>query len=89
MGLCMGDHSKSAINTMFNTASVVGFAVNVFSDVFPPKHIHSFTWFIEKDERIFQLDKAIQAAKAMMERRHVEFTDADMKIFETLHQSRP
>jgi len=89
MGLCMGDHSKSAINTMFNTASVVGFAVNVFSDVFPPKHIHSFTWFIEKDESVFQLDKAIQAAKAMMERRHVEFTEADMKIFETLHQSRP
>lgn len=89
MGLCMGDHSKSAINTMFNTASVVGFAVNVFSDIFPPKHIHSFTWFIENDQRVFQLDKSIQAAKAMMDRRHVEFTEADNKIFETLHQSRP
>lgn len=89
MGLCMGDHSKSAINTMFNTASVVGFAVNVFSDVFPPKHIPSFTWYIEKDQSVFQLDKAIQAAKAMMDRRHVDFTEADQKIFETLHQSRP
>lgn len=89
MGLCMGDHSKSAINTMFNTACVVGFAVNVFSDIFPPKHIHSFTWFIEKDQSVFQLDKAIQAAKAMMDRRHVDFTDPDKKIFETLHKSRP
>jgi UDP-N-acetylglucosamine diphosphorylase/glucosamine-1-phosphate N-acetyltransferase len=89
MGLCMGDHSKSAINTMFNTATVIGFAVNVFSDSFPPKHIPSFTWLVEKEQSVFQLDKAIQAAKAMMERRHIEFTEADFKIFETLHQNRP
>jgi len=89
MGLCMGDHSKSAINTMFNTASVVGFAVNVFSDAFPPKHLPSFTWLAEKEQSVFQLDKAIKAAKAMMDRRHMDFTEADQKIFETLHLSRP
>jgi UDP-N-acetylglucosamine diphosphorylase/glucosamine-1-phosphate N-acetyltransferase len=88
MGLCMGDHSKSAINTMFNTATVVGFAVNVFSDAFPPKHLPSFTWLAEKEQNVFQLEKAIQAAKAMMDRRHVPFTEADAKIFETLHKSR-
>ena len=88
MGLCMGDHSKSAINTMFNTATVIGFAVNVFSDAFPPKHLPSFTWLAEKEQSVFQLDKAIQAAKAMMDRRHVPFTEADAKIFETLHKSR-
>jgi UDP-N-acetylglucosamine diphosphorylase/glucosamine-1-phosphate N-acetyltransferase len=88
MGLCMGDHSKSAINTMFNTATVVGFAVNVFSDAFPPKHLPSFTWLAEKEQSVFQLDKAIQAAKAMMDRRHVPFTEADAKIFETLHKTR-
>lgn len=89
MGLCMGDHSKSAINTMFNTASVVGFAVNVFSDSFPEKHLFSFSWINGNEQSVFQLDKAIQAAKAMMDRRHVDFTEADLKIFETLHQSRP
>jgi hypothetical protein len=85
----MGDHSKSAINTMFNTASVVGFAVNVFSDSFPEKHLSSFSWINGNEQSVFQLDKAIQAAKAMMDRRHVDFTEADHKIFETLHQSRP
>ena len=88
MGLCMGDHSKSAINTMFNTATVIGFAVNVFSDSFPPKHLPSFTWLVEKEQSVFQLDKAIQAAKAMMERRHVECTEADINIFKILHQNR-
>lgn len=89
MGLCMGDHSKSAINTMFNTATVIGFAVNVFSDAFPPKHLPSFTWLAEKEQSVFQLDKAIQAAKAMMDRRQVNFTDPDSKIFETLYKTRP
>jgi UDP-N-acetylglucosamine diphosphorylase/glucosamine-1-phosphate N-acetyltransferase len=89
MGLCMGDHSKSAINTMFNTASVVGFAVNVFSNSFPEKHLSSFSWINGNEQSVFQLEKAIQAAKAMMDRRHVAFTAADLSIFETLHQSRP
>nr|HPN38932.1 putative sugar nucleotidyl transferase [Melioribacteraceae bacterium] len=30
MGLTMGDHAKTAINTMFNTGTVVGVACNVF-----------------------------------------------------------
>lgn len=89
MGLCMGDHSKSAINTMFNTATVIGFAVNVFSDVFPPKHLPSFTWLHGKEQQVYELPKAIQAANAMMERRHVTFTQADQEIFEHLSKTRP
>lgn len=89
MGLCMGDHSKSAINTMFNTATVIGFAVNVFSDAFPPKHLPSFTWLNGKEQHVYELPKAIQAAKAMMERRHVEYTQADQIIFEHLSKIRP
>ncbi|HRF82723.1 MAG TPA: glucose-1-phosphate thymidylyltransferase, partial [Flavobacteriales bacterium] len=29
-GLLMGDHSKSGINTMFNTGTVVGVCANIF-----------------------------------------------------------
>jgi hypothetical protein len=32
----------------------------------------------------FQLSKAIEAAKAMMSRRKIDFTAADQEIFETL-----
>ena len=44
MGVFMGDHSKCAINTIFNTASVVGVSANVVSSDFPPKKIPSFSW---------------------------------------------
>jgi UDP-N-acetylglucosamine diphosphorylase/glucosamine-1-phosphate N-acetyltransferase len=44
LGLIMGDHSKTAINTMFNTGTVVGFSSNVFGAGFPSKEIPSFSW---------------------------------------------
>ena len=41
-GLIMGDHSKSGINTMFNTGTVVGVGCNVFGGGFPPQFIPEF-----------------------------------------------
>ncbi|MDD2983401.1 MAG: putative sugar nucleotidyl transferase [Crocinitomicaceae bacterium] len=84
MGLMMGDHSKSGINTMFNTATVVGVSANVFGAGFPEKKIDSFSWSEGESTVPFRLDKAIEVAKAMMGRRNVEFTKGDLEIFEFL-----
>ena len=43
VGLIMGDHSKSGINTMFNTGTVVGVSCNVYGPGFPESY-HSFMW---------------------------------------------
>ncbi len=87
MGLMMGDHSKCGINTMFNTATVVGVSANIYGGDFPSKKIDSFSWGGPNHRIVdFQLEKAIEAAKAMMERRNVPFTDADKEIFEFLSQ---
>lgn len=84
MGVCMGDHAKTAINVQLNTATVIGVCANIFSSGFPPKYIPSFSWFGDNNTEKFQLDKAIEASKAMMSRRKIEFTDADLQIFEAL-----
>lgn len=84
MGLIMGDHSKCGINTMFNTATVCGVSCNIFGGDFPPKYIPSFTWGGANGFEKFDLEKAIEAAKAMMVRRHIDFTEGDRKIFEKL-----
>jgi len=44
LGSIIGDHSKTAINTMLNTATVVGFSCNIYGAGFPEKYIPSFTW---------------------------------------------
>lgn len=77
-GLIMGDHSKSGINTMFNTGTVVGVNANVFDSGFPPKFIPSFTWGQGQGE--YQVDKAVDVASKVMERRGVTLTDADRDL---------
>ena len=84
MGVCMGDHSKTAINVQLNTATVIGVSANIFSSGFPDKFIPSFSWVSDAQTDAFQLSKAIEAAKAMMSRRKIDFTAADQEIFETL-----
>lgn len=82
MGLSMGDHSKSSINTMFNTASTTGVFANVFQAGFPDKFLPSFSWG-SKEVR-FELDKAFQAAEAMMSRRGKKLNSAEKEIFSHL-----
>jgi UDP-N-acetylglucosamine diphosphorylase/glucosamine-1-phosphate N-acetyltransferase len=53
-GLFMGDFSRSAINTSFNTGTVVGISCNVFSDGLTPKHIPSFSWGTKGEKYEFQ-----------------------------------
>ena len=54
-GMLMGDYSRSAINTSFNTGTVVGTCCNIFGSGFPEKFIGDFSWGTEK----YKLDKAL------------------------------
>ena len=82
-GLIMGDHSRAGINTMFNTGTVTGMCVNSFDSGFPDKFIPSFSWGSPgQGFEEFKMEKAREAAVAMMERRGVVFTEGDQKIFE-------
>ncbi|MBP6458873.1 MAG: glucose-1-phosphate thymidylyltransferase [Crocinitomicaceae bacterium] len=87
MGVIMGDHSKCGINTMFNTATVVGVSANIYGGDFPSKKIDSFTWGGPDGFVDFDLKKAEQVAIAMMERRHIEFTEEDHQIFQYLSKN--
>ena len=87
IGLSMGDYSKCAINTMFNTASVVGVACNIFTDGFPNKHISSFSWINGNKIAAYDLLKAYNDANNMMNRRDQSLSDADKKILAHLSNS--
>ncbi|MCK0156937.1 GlmU family protein [Cellulophaga sp. F20128] len=79
-GLMMGDHSKSAINTMFNTGTVVGVNVNIYVPGFPRNFVPSFSWGGSSGFSTYAPKKAFETAKVMMARRNVEFTAEDEAI---------
>ncbi|MCG7280936.1 GlmU family protein [Chryseobacterium taklimakanense] len=86
-GLLMGDHSKTAINTMLNTGTVVGVAANIFKTGFPPNLVDSFSWGGMKGDEKFKLDKAYEVAEKAMGRRKVPLTDADKSILKYIYET--
>ena len=84
----MGDHSKSAIGTLFNTGTVVGFSCNVFGAGFPPKHLPSFTWGGVQSSERYDVEKALAVARAVMSRRQVVMEPADEVLFRAVFGER-
>ncbi len=82
VGLTMGDHAKSAINSMFNTGTVVGVCSNIFGFGFPPKYVPSFSWGAAGETfTTFAIDRAIDVARRVMARRKIELTATEAKLF--------
>jgi UDP-N-acetylglucosamine diphosphorylase/glucosamine-1-phosphate N-acetyltransferase len=79
-GMMMGDHSKSGINTMFNTATVVGVSANIYGGGFPRNFVPSFSWGGSEKWTTYQIKKAFEVAEKVMERRNIEFTELDKEI---------
>ncbi len=84
-GLIMGDHSKAGINTMFNTATVVGVGVNIHGTGFPRNFVPSFSEGGAAGFVDVQLPKFYAIAEKMMARRGRTLTDADKTIFEAIY----
>jgi hypothetical protein len=85
LGLVMGDHTKTGINTMFNTGTVVGFNCNLYSSEMPDTFVPSFSWGHGSAMAPYELEKAVRTAAIAMERRGVGFTDSHRRVFERIH----
>jgi UDP-N-acetylglucosamine diphosphorylase/glucosamine-1-phosphate N-acetyltransferase len=86
MGLVMGDHSKSAINSMFNTGTVVGVSSNVFGSGFPPKSVPSFAWGGGEGLKTYELERALDVARRVMGRRKMVLSPAEEKVLRVVFE---
>ncbi len=82
LGLLMGDHSKTGINAVFNTGTVVGFNCNLYSSEMPDAFVPSFSWGHGRVMVPYDVEKAMQTASVVMQRRGIIFTDAHRRLFE-------
>lgn len=85
-GLLMGDHSKCGINTMFNTGTVVGVSCNIYGGSFPEKFIPSFAWGGSEGAVTYRLDRAMDTARRMMARRHIEMSPAEERVYQHIFE---
>lgn len=85
-GLIMADHSKCGINTMFNTGTVVGVGANIFGGGFPPTHIPSFSWGGAESMETHQLEKMLNTAQLVFERRGLKLNDTKKDILKQVYE---
>jgi len=79
-GLFMGDYTKVAIQTTFNTGTVIGVGATIFGAGFQRNFIASFTWGGKQHD----VNKVIEVAERMYARRGKEFNKIDANILKNI-----
>ena len=79
-GLLMGDHSKTGINTMFTTGTVVGVSCNIFGSGYQRNFIPSFSWGGAQGLKPFNMKRAFEVATAVFKRRDKKFDTVEQYI---------
>ncbi|WP_316798303.1 GlmU family protein [Pedobacter frigidisoli] len=85
-GLIMADHSKSGINTMFNTGSIVGVSANVFGGGLPPTHIPDFSWGGANGFENYKLDKMFETTEKVFARKNIAFDQTEKEILTNVYE---
>jgi UDP-N-acetylglucosamine diphosphorylase/glucosamine-1-phosphate N-acetyltransferase len=88
VGLMMGDHSKSAIGSVFNTGTVVGVACNLIEPGFPPRNIPSFHWGGAEKLSPYPFNKTLEIARAVVARRGRSLADEDIQVLRWVFDNR-
>ena len=83
-GLMMGDYSKAGINTMFNTATVIGIGCNIYGSDFPRTYIPSFSEGGASGFKEANMKNFFATLEKVKARRKKELSEADRRICEAV-----
>jgi len=83
VGLIMGDYSRAAINTSFNTGSMVGICCNIFGREFPPRNTLNFTWGNQR----YTIDKALTDIQNWKILKNCSLTEKEITLLNKLYLS--
>ncbi len=84
-GLLMGDYSKAAINTSFNTGTVVGVCCNLITPGLTPKLIPNFSWGADGITN-YKLSKALQDIDNWKKLKGLTITDREKQILTDIYK---
>ncbi|HET9056936.1 MAG TPA: putative sugar nucleotidyl transferase [Chitinophagaceae bacterium] len=84
-GLIMGDYSRSAINTSFNTGTIAGICCNIFGEGLMPKFIPDFCWG-SKENKNYDLNKAFSDIHNWKQLKKHSLTEAERIILRHIYQ---
>lgn len=80
-GLIMGDYSRVAINTSFNTGTYVGVCCNIFDRNFPEKYIPDFSWGYDR----YEYSKALSDVSNWKAMKGEKLTESETKKLQEIY----
>ena len=88
VGCFIGDHTKTAIGSLFNTGSSIGVMCMILPNgELLPKHIPSFSRFVNGEfSEGFDIAQTLQAARIAMNRRNCELTTSHERLLRQLYE---
>ncbi|MHA4812008.1 putative sugar nucleotidyl transferase [Flavitalea flava] len=84
-GVLMGDYSRCAINTSFNTGTVVGVGCTIFGEGLTPKFIPDFSWGSTPGPR-YIFEKALQDIGNWKKLKNQSLTNAEIQTLKHIFE---
>ncbi|NOX58709.1 MAG: hypothetical protein GXP29_07615 [Planctomycetes bacterium] len=81
LGSTIGDFARLGIGQLLPTGAVVGFGAMLATGSLAPKYVPSFAWQTADRQTQADVDKTIQTAKTMMQRRNVDMSENEEALF--------
>lgn len=85
-GVIMADYCKAGVNTMLNTATVLGVGVNIHGSGFPRPFLASFLEGSPQGYTEVPMQRFFDTAAKMMARRGIQLTQTDIDILNSIRQ---
>ena len=87
VGSFIGDHTKFGIGTLLNTGINIGICCNIFGGgLTVDKEVAAFSWGNSGTYRKFALDKALETARVVAERRNAVFSNRESDLLQAINR---
>ncbi len=84
LGVIIGDHTKIGINSTINTGSVISVGCNIFGNELIKDFIPALSWGKCSNLNEYKLDKFIETAGIVKNRRKLEFSIVEKKLYQSI-----
>lgn len=88
VGCVIGDHTKTGINVSINTGTVIGMGSNIFGRELFKNFINDFSWGTADAISIYHLQKFLETAEKVKNRRGMKLLSEEKVLYNKLFQKR-
>ena len=86
LGVIIGDHSKTGINSTINTGTVIGIGCSLFGADLIKNHIPSFNIGTGTRSAEYILEEFIETAVLVKKRRGLKFSESEKELYSKIHK---